>query len=45
MKIAYVELSNVFKLINKNVVWIMTQQHNDDAVGACNNNNKLMIGS
>ena len=38
MKIAYVELSNVFKLTNENVMWMMT--HRDTM-----NNNKLMIGS
>ena len=37
MKIAYVELSNVFRLTNKNVVWMMT--HDGIAVDV------LMIGS
>ena len=38
MKIAYVELSNVFKLTNENVMRMMT--HRDTM-----NNNKLMVGS
>ena len=40
MKIAYIELSNVFKLTNKNVVWMMTRGGDDTM-----NNNKLMVGS
>ena len=38
MKIAYIELSNIFRLTNKNVVWMMT--HDGNVV----DNNELMIG-